>query len=55
MATANDTVRTASMPTRVIAVFTSATARPLGFIATELDMLMIFALINGSAPTNCAN
>ena len=49
-----DTLRTASMPMRVIALRTSAIARPEGFIATELAMRTTFMLINGSASTNRA-
>jgi hypothetical protein len=55
IATANDTVRTASMPTRTMALLTSATSRPEGFSATEFAMRMILVLINGSAPTSLAS
>ncbi|EKE17469.1 MAG: hypothetical protein ACD_10C00439G0001, partial [uncultured bacterium] len=55
MATANDTVRTASMPTRVMAVFTSAISRPEGLRATELDIRIILVLISGSAPISRAS
>ena len=55
MATAKETVRTASIPTRAIALLTSTIVRPEEFIATELASRMILLLINGSALTNRPN
>lgn len=48
-------VRTASMPTRRMALLTSAISRPDGLSATEFAMRMILALMSGSTPTSLAS